>query len=163
MTDRREIDRIVGAALDEDAPWGDLTSETLIPADATATAELVAREPGVLSGIEVFAAAFRLVDPRIAVEPLAADGDAVRRGRRARARAADRRAASSRAERVAPQPRAAHVGRRDAHRAVRRGGRRAPARASSTPARRRRACAASNARPCATAAGATTGAPSPTP
>lgn len=75
MTDAREIDRIVGAALDEDAPWGDLTSETLIPADATATAELVAREGGVLSGIDVFAAAFRLVDPAIAVERLAGDGD----------------------------------------------------------------------------------------
>ncbi|MFF2369808.1 carboxylating nicotinate-nucleotide diphosphorylase [Agromyces sp. NPDC058110] len=74
-TDRREIDRIVTAALDEDAPWGDLTSETLIPADATATASLVAREPGVLSGIEVFAAAFRIVDPSIEVERLAADGD----------------------------------------------------------------------------------------
>lgn len=80
MTDLREIDRIVGAALDEDAPWGDLTSETLIPAAATATAELVAREPGVLSGIDVFAAAFRLVDPSIVVEPLAADGDAFAAG-----------------------------------------------------------------------------------
>ena len=75
MTDAREIERIVGAALDEDAPWGDLTSETLIPAAATSTAELVAREPGVLSGIEVFAAAFRIVDPRISVECLGADGD----------------------------------------------------------------------------------------
>ena len=75
MTDAREIDRIVTAALDEDAPWGDLTSETLIPASATAAAELVAREPGVLSGVEVFAAAFRLTDPRIVVELLAADGD----------------------------------------------------------------------------------------
>ena len=80
MTDAREIDRIVGAALDEDAPWGDLTSETLIPADATATAELVAREPGVLSGVDVFASAFRLVDPRIAVEPLARDGEAFEAG-----------------------------------------------------------------------------------
>ena len=76
MTELREIDRIVGAALDEDAPWGDLTSEALIPEAATATAELVAREPGVLSGIEVFAAAFRLVDARIAVERRAADGEA---------------------------------------------------------------------------------------
>ena len=76
MADRREIDRLVGAALDEDAPWGDLTSETLIPEDAMAAAELVAREPGVLSGIELYAAAFRLVDPRIVVELLAADGDA---------------------------------------------------------------------------------------
>jgi len=75
MTDRREIDRIVGAALDEDSPWGDLTAETLIPADATAVADLVAREAGVLSGVDVFAAAFRLVDDRIVVTPAAGDGD----------------------------------------------------------------------------------------
>jgi nicotinate-nucleotide pyrophosphorylase (carboxylating) len=74
-TVQREIDRIVSAALDEDAPWGDLTSETLIPADATATAALVSREPGVLSGIEVFAAAFRLLDAAVEVERLAADGE----------------------------------------------------------------------------------------
>ena len=73
MLSRATIDRAVLAALDEDAPWGDITSEALIPADATARAELVARESGVFSGGEVFAAAFRLVDPRIRVELLAAD------------------------------------------------------------------------------------------
>ena len=44
------IDRVVAAALDEDAPWGDVTSEYLIPGTATATADLVAREGGVFSG-----------------------------------------------------------------------------------------------------------------
>lgn len=75
MTEPREIERIVTMALDEDAPWGDLTGETLIPEQATATAEMVAREPGVFSGARVVEATFRLVDPRIAVEVLAADGD----------------------------------------------------------------------------------------
>lgn len=75
MTEPREIERIVLMALDEDAPWGDLTGETLIPEAATATAELVAREPGVFSGARVVEATFRLVDPAIAVEVLAADGD----------------------------------------------------------------------------------------
>ncbi|GAA1060897.1 carboxylating nicotinate-nucleotide diphosphorylase [Agromyces bracchium] len=75
MTETREIERIVLMALDEDAPWGDLTGETLIPEAATATAELVAREPGVFSGARVVEATFRLVDTRIAVEVLAADGE----------------------------------------------------------------------------------------
>jgi nicotinate-nucleotide pyrophosphorylase (carboxylating) len=75
MTEPREIERIVTMALDEDAPWGDLTGETLIPERATATAELVARESGVFSGARVVEATFRLVDPAIAVEVLAADGD----------------------------------------------------------------------------------------
>lgn len=75
MTEPREIERIVTMALDEDAPWGDLTGETLIPERATATAELVARESGVFSGARVVEATFRVVDPAIAVEVLAADGD----------------------------------------------------------------------------------------
>lgn len=74
------IDRVVRAALDEDAPWGDITSESLIPADATAEATLEAREPGVFSGGEVFAAAFRLCDPTLTVELLIADGDAFAAG-----------------------------------------------------------------------------------
>ncbi|MET0932898.1 MAG: carboxylating nicotinate-nucleotide diphosphorylase [Mycetocola sp.] len=75
-----QIDRVVGAALEEDAPWGDLTSATLIPATATATADLSAREDGVFSGGEVFAAAFRLTDPSIEVALLVADGERFRRG-----------------------------------------------------------------------------------
>lgn len=68
------IETAVRAALAEDAPWGDLTSEALIPASATATAELVARESGVFSGGEVFAAAFTLTDPRVGVRVHVTDG-----------------------------------------------------------------------------------------
>ncbi|ATG51810.1 nicotinate-nucleotide diphosphorylase (carboxylating) [Brachybacterium vulturis] len=69
------IEAVVSAALVEDAPWGDLTGEVFLPAEAVATAELTAREPGVLSGIEVFAAAFRLTDPAVQVRAHRADGD----------------------------------------------------------------------------------------
>ncbi|MFY9713670.1 MAG: carboxylating nicotinate-nucleotide diphosphorylase [Microbacterium sp.] len=67
--------RVVGAALEEDAPWGDLTSSVLLPADASAIADLVAREPGVFSGGEVFAAAFSLTDEGLAVDVHVGDGD----------------------------------------------------------------------------------------
>ena len=80
MLTQAVIDRTVRAALDEDAPWGDLTSEYLIPAAAVATAELVAREPGVFSGGAVFAAAFALTDPRVHVEVHVADGAAFAAG-----------------------------------------------------------------------------------
>lgn len=69
------IDRAVRAALEEDAPWGDLTSEYLIVETATARADLVAREAGVFSGGEVFAAAFRLTDPRVEVQLVVEDGE----------------------------------------------------------------------------------------
>lgn len=67
------ITTVVSAALHEDAPWGDITSELLIPAEAMATAELVAREHGVFSGGAVFRAAFALTDPSVSVELLVAD------------------------------------------------------------------------------------------
>jgi nicotinate-nucleotide pyrophosphorylase (carboxylating) len=63
-----EIERVVRMALAEDAPWGDVTSEALVPAEARATARLVAREPGVLSGEDVFTAAMELTDPSLVVE-----------------------------------------------------------------------------------------------
>ncbi|RRJ87603.1 carboxylating nicotinate-nucleotide diphosphorylase [Gulosibacter macacae] len=74
------IHRAVQAALDEDAPWGDLTAEVFIPATTQATAELVAREPGVFSGGAVFTAAFELTDPRIQVNLAVDDGAAFKAG-----------------------------------------------------------------------------------
>lgn len=75
MTGQRHLDQLVAAALEEDAPWGDLTSEALVPRDTALRAQLVAREAGVFSGAEVFAAAFRRVDPSVRVLLLAADGE----------------------------------------------------------------------------------------
>jgi nicotinate-nucleotide pyrophosphorylase (carboxylating) len=74
------IDSALRIALDEDAPWGDITGEVFIPATASARADLRAREDGVLAGIEVFARAFTLVDQSVTVELAAADGDAFTAG-----------------------------------------------------------------------------------
>ena len=74
MLERRHIDKVVDAALDEDAPNGDLTSEAFVPASATATADLVAREPGVFAGAEVFEVAMTRLDDRVKVSALVADG-----------------------------------------------------------------------------------------
>ncbi len=61
------INALVRMALDEDAPTGDITSQNLIPADTRITAQLTAREPGILAGAGIFTAAFTLTDPTIAV------------------------------------------------------------------------------------------------
>ncbi|MFK3670133.1 carboxylating nicotinate-nucleotide diphosphorylase [Leifsonia aquatica] len=75
MLTRQIIETVVRAALVEDAPWGDLTSQLLIPESAYATARLVAREPGTFAGGEVFAAAMTLTDPAIEVVLDRADGE----------------------------------------------------------------------------------------
>ena len=60
---------------DEDAPWGDLTSQALIPVAANVTVQLVAREPGILSGEDVFIAAMSLTDPAICTRFHVHDGE----------------------------------------------------------------------------------------
>jgi nicotinate-nucleotide pyrophosphorylase (carboxylating) len=94
------IDEIIARALVEDAPWGDVTSDAFLPAGAVATATLVAREPGILSGIEVVARVIELVDPATGFEALVADGHAFEAGE-ALARIRGDARAVLRAERVA--------------------------------------------------------------
>jgi nicotinate-nucleotide pyrophosphorylase (carboxylating) len=74
------VEEVVMAALREDAPWGDITSQYLIPADANAVATFTAREPGVFAGAGAFEAAFRLTDPRITVEWRVVEGARFRAG-----------------------------------------------------------------------------------
>jgi nicotinate-nucleotide pyrophosphorylase (carboxylating) len=69
------IEAVVYAALEEDAPWGDITSELFVPSAAIATAELNAREPGVFSGGAVIVATFAAVSTDISVELMLEDGE----------------------------------------------------------------------------------------
>lgn len=80
MLERRQIQRVVDMALDEDAPFGDLTSQTLVPADAVARAELVAREPGVFAGAGVFEIAMTTLEPTVKVTLEVAEGETFETG-----------------------------------------------------------------------------------
>nr|WP_245348481.1 carboxylating nicotinate-nucleotide diphosphorylase [Paeniglutamicibacter psychrophenolicus] len=71
----RAIEKIVLAALEEDNPRGDLTGNVLIPAGTTATAAVIAREPGICAGLETFIAAMKLTDPALELTPALADGE----------------------------------------------------------------------------------------
>jgi nicotinate-nucleotide pyrophosphorylase (carboxylating) len=75
------IDPIVRAALLEDlGRAGDLTTDAIIPAEASATVRLVSREPGVVAGTDCVRLAWELVDPRIEVRDLLPDGSRVQPG-----------------------------------------------------------------------------------
>ena len=80
MLNLKAIDKVLEMALAEDAPWGDITSNYLISAEATAHAKLVAREPGIFSGGQVFERSFQLTDPNARVVLHLADGDAFSSG-----------------------------------------------------------------------------------
>jgi nicotinate-nucleotide pyrophosphorylase (carboxylating) len=71
---------LIDLALREDLSLGDITSEATVPANRQATATMLAKQDGVISGMETARAVFTRVDPSIRFEALVADGDRVSRG-----------------------------------------------------------------------------------
>ena len=65
----------VRAWLAEDLGEGDLTSDALVPEDATAAASILLKERGVVSGLEVARAVFAELDPNVRFDPMTADGE----------------------------------------------------------------------------------------
>lgn len=75
------IESYVRSALLEDLGHGfDITSQSVVPADANARAVLRAREEGVVAGLILALSAFSHVDPDFEFEILAQDGDVVEKG-----------------------------------------------------------------------------------
>lgn len=75
------VEPIVRAALREDlGRAGDLTTEATVPAGLTGTVALVARDPGVVAGLDVAALAWRLLDDDVRVDILRPDGSVLTPG-----------------------------------------------------------------------------------
>jgi len=70
------------ALLEDLGRAGDLTTDGIVPAAEEGAASLVARSPGRISGLGVALCAFRILDPRVRGEILAADGCDVPAGER---------------------------------------------------------------------------------
>jgi nicotinate-nucleotide pyrophosphorylase (carboxylating) len=95
------IEPIARAALAEDlGRAGDITTDAVVPADAEVTAVIVARQAGVLAGLEAGLLAFELLDPGLRLESICADGSRLERGQ-AVARISGRARPVLAAERVA--------------------------------------------------------------
>jgi len=69
-----------GALLEDLGRAGDLTTDSIVPVEVLARAALVARESGVVAGLDLAKLAFELIDPEIAVEVAANDGSVVAPG-----------------------------------------------------------------------------------
>jgi nicotinate-nucleotide pyrophosphorylase (carboxylating) len=77
MIDRYMMNRLIDLWLAEDIGSGDLTSQTMIDADARATFAMNARQQMIVAGVEVAAAVFKHYDPALDVTVKVADGDRV--------------------------------------------------------------------------------------
>lgn len=78
MTDHS--DTLIALSLAEDIGGGDVTSLYFIPEERRARAFVVAREAGVVSGVELAARVFLTVDPGLEVVVLIGDGSRVAEG-----------------------------------------------------------------------------------
>jgi nicotinate-nucleotide pyrophosphorylase (carboxylating) len=75
------IEPAVRAALLEDlGRAGDLTTDAIVPAEARTRTALVARQAGVVAGLDFAATAFRLIDPAITIDVALRDGSRLRPG-----------------------------------------------------------------------------------
>ncbi len=74
------LDKIIINALDEDMAWGDITTESTIPADAISNARLIAKQEGIICGIDVFERVMQTVDKNTVVKKNFKDGQKVNKG-----------------------------------------------------------------------------------
>jgi len=71
---KAQLEEIIDRALAEDLSWGDVTTEILIPNDQQGIAFIVAKEQGVLAGVDVAREVFHRVDPELKIDALLKDG-----------------------------------------------------------------------------------------
>ncbi len=75
------IEPLVRATLLEDlGRAGDLTTDSIVPADLSVKTVLAARQPGVVAGLDLARLAFALIDPAIKLEAQKEDGAALVKG-----------------------------------------------------------------------------------
>lgn len=76
----RTTEQLIRAALAEDVGAGDVTATYFVPATSRSRATINAREPGVVSGMEVALRVFLEVDPAIQCHVRLGDGQAFEKG-----------------------------------------------------------------------------------
>lgn len=76
------IDSVIEAALKEDLPRGDITSESIIPEESRSEAILLAKEEGVLAGMDVVRRVFAKIDTDVEFTKTKEDGQRFSAGER---------------------------------------------------------------------------------
>ena len=73
-------DKHIRQALQEDLNHGDVSAAAVVPDHAQATVELIAKQEGVIAGLDVFERTFHILDPNVEVERFVRDGEHIEPG-----------------------------------------------------------------------------------
>lgn len=78
----KDLNRIIEAAFREDIGGGDITSNSIVSKSQIASAYILAKEVGVIAGLEIAKRVFKKLDKNIIWKPLVKEGDLVSAGTR---------------------------------------------------------------------------------
>ncbi len=71
---------LIRIALSEDIGSGDITTEATIPVDADTKARMVAKDNGIVAGVEVAGEVFHQINPSLDIKVYKEDGDSIKSG-----------------------------------------------------------------------------------
>ena len=80
ITMRLQIDDYIKSALKEDISNEDISTNAVMPDFVAGSVELIAKEEGIIAGLDVFERTFKLLDDQTTVERFVKDGDKVTPG-----------------------------------------------------------------------------------
>jgi nicotinate-nucleotide pyrophosphorylase (carboxylating) len=69
-----DVSQCIRRALDEDIGSGDVTTDTIVPANASLRGRIVAKQNGVIAGLSIAEAVWRELDERVTFTPQVTDG-----------------------------------------------------------------------------------------
>ncbi|MBN1309779.1 MAG: carboxylating nicotinate-nucleotide diphosphorylase [Anaerolineae bacterium] len=75
-----QVEEVIQRALEEDVGDGDVTTLWTVPPGAILDGQLIAKQPGVVAGLEVARLTFEMIDERVQFIPKTTDGDSVTDG-----------------------------------------------------------------------------------
>ena len=80
ITMQLQADKLIRMALEEDITSEDVSTNAVMPTNVKGTVDLIAKEDGVIAGMDVYARVFKLLDEDTEIEMFCHDGDEVREG-----------------------------------------------------------------------------------
>lgn len=80
ITMKMQADQLIRMALQEDITSEDVSTNAVIPTEVKGTVDLIAKEDGIIAGLDVYARVFQMLDEKTEIDFKCKDGDEVKKG-----------------------------------------------------------------------------------
>lgn len=80
ITMKMQADQLIRMALQEDITSEDVSTNVVMPTEVKGTVDLIAKEDGIIAGLDVYARVFQMLDEKTEIDFKCKDGDEVKKG-----------------------------------------------------------------------------------